>query len=224
MPMGRNRLLEQLSIGERARLAPSLEPIALVPGEILTQPGEPVTAAIFPTSGLVALEVPLADGAGAAVALAAGESVIGMGAFLGAPQALFRARVVVAGSALRLALDVIVRERQSGGTLDRLAAVYFQALTGDMAQTAVCNRHHALHQQLGRWLLMAFDRYPSATLRLTHEQLAQLLGVRREGVTEAARRLQQAGVIQCGRGRIELCNRQGLQALACSCYRLLPAA
>jgi CRP-like cAMP-binding protein len=225
-----NELLASLDACEAARLAPSLQPVRLRSGDVLGSPGRPVDAVVFPTSGIVSLSYVMESGASTAVALAGRESVVGIQVFMSGASSPMRSEVIAAGEGLRLPAEIVERERALGSRLQGLALRYIQALTTQMAQTAVCNRHHAVQQQLSRWLLLAFERADGNLLRLTQEQIAALMGVRREGVTEAAGRLQAEGVIRYARGLIELVDGPGLQRRACECYgvvrreyeRLLP--
>jgi CRP-like cAMP-binding protein len=211
-------LLAALNPCEAERLAPFFEFVRMEADDVLGESGRPPAAATFPLSGVVALNHVMARGATTAVALVGSEGLVGMSLFMTGASTLLRAVVVMPGDAARLPRAAIERERALGGGLQSLALRYIQALTTQMAQTAVCNRHHNVYQQLCRWLLVAFDRTGNGEVHLTHEQIANLLGVRREGVTEAAGRLQKDGIIHYSRGLIRLDDRAGLEQRACECY------
>jgi CRP-like cAMP-binding protein len=225
-----NHVLGALDACEQARLLAVLEPVRLVPGDVLCESGQPLDAAVFPNSGIVSLNYVMSSGASTAVALVGNEGVVGVSLFMSGAPTLIRAVVIHPGDGVRLRGEHIDRERAIGGHVQTHALRYIQALTTQMAQTAVCNRHHTVNQQLCRWLLLAFDRVGGGELRLTQEQIAHLLGVRREGITEAAVKLQEAGAIRYSRGLIHLRDRGGLEQCACECYgvvrreylRLLP--
>jgi CRP-like cAMP-binding protein len=188
---------------------------------VLSEPGDRLTHVFFPTAGIVSLFTTLENGASGSVALVGNEGLVGMSVFLegtGARGPPPRAVVHSTGHAYRLRADFLLREFESGTELQRVMLRATQALIMQIGQTAVCNRHHTIAQQLGRWLLLSLDRLPGNELRLTHEQLANVLGVRREGVTEAALQLQSAGLIDYGRGRVVVLNRLGLEQQVCECY------
>ncbi|PZO07493.1 MAG: Crp/Fnr family transcriptional regulator [Lysobacteraceae bacterium] len=228
-PVG-NRLLRALPDADLARLRPLLHRVPLVAGEVLCETDRPQHYALFPISGLIALNYVTQSGATSAVALVGKEGFVGISLFLSGARTLVRAEVVSAGEAWRLNADDLHAQLWPGSVLQTGALHYIQALTTQMAQTAVCNRHHSVPQQLSRWLLLALDRCNDQDLRLTQEQMAQLLGVRREGVTEAAGKLQAQGLISYTRGLVHLVDRAGLEAHTCECYaevrraydRLLP--
>ncbi len=213
-----SQILAALDARERERLIAVMERVPLVAGEVLCEVGRPQRFATFPISGLVAINYVTTGGATSAMALVGNEGFIGISLFLSGATTLLRAEVVADGQAWRVPADALSTALKSGGALQSLALHHVQALTIQMAQTAVCNRHHHVQQQLSRWLLLAFDRVTSDQLHLTQEQLANLLGVRREGITEAAGRLQDAGAIRYARGQIHLLDRGQLQAHACECY------
>jgi CRP-like cAMP-binding protein len=223
-----NTLLGALDAPESARLSATLEPVRLRVGDAIGAAGH--DGAWFPCSGIVAISFPVSGGRSTAVALVGSEGVVGLASFMGGVRTSMRAEVVVAGDAWCLPADTIARECALGGRLPTLVLCFAQALTTQVAQTAVCNRHHAVPEQLCRWLLLAFDRVDGRSLRMTQEAIAGLMGVRREGVTEAAVRLQAAGVIRYSRGLIHLADRAGLESRACECHgvgrreyqRLLP--
>jgi CRP-like cAMP-binding protein len=186
----------------------------------------------FPTSSIVSLLYVLADGASAEIAVTGSEGLVGVALFMGGETTPSRAVVQSAGEGYRLRASVLKKEFEAGGELQHLLLRYTQALITQMTQTAVCNRHHSVDQQLCRWLLMSLDRLPGNELVMTQELIANMLGVRREGVTEAAGRLQSAGLIHYRRGHIEVRDRRQLEARVCECYavvkkeydRLLPEA
>ena len=180
-------------------------------GEILYDPGEQLQYAYFPTTAIVSLHYVIESGASAEIAGVGNEGVVGISLFMGGDTTPSSAVVQTAGHAYRLPREVLKSEFERGGPLQRLLLRYTQALITQMAQTAVCNRHHSIEQQLCRWLLVTLDRVPSGQLVMTQELVASMLGVRREGITEAAGRLQQAGVIRYRRGHIAVLDRTGLE-------------
>src|SRR5450759_1247079 len=175
----------------------------------------------FPTTSIVSLLYVMESGASAEIAITGNEGLVGISLFMGGESTPSRAVVQSAGNGYRLMASVLKREFALGGNLQHLALRYTQALITQMAQTAVCNRHHALDQQLCRWLLLRLDRLESNELVMTQELIANMLGVRREGVTEAAGRLQAAGVIHYSRGHIKVLDRSKLETLACECYAVV---
>ena len=227
-----NHLLAALSPAEAKRLRPLLEPVDLALGDVIYEPGVPIHQVHFPTTSIVSLLYVLESGASAEIAVVGNEGLVGVAIFMGGESTLSRAVVQSAGRALRLPAKALIDEFNRGGGMQHLMLRYTQALITQMAQTAVCNRHHTVDQQLCRWLLLSLDRLPSRELRMTQELIANMLGVRREGVTEAAGRLQRAGVITYHRGHIEVLDRPRLEAMCCECYevvrretdRLLPQA
>lgn len=226
-----NHLLAALPPADFERLRPHLKLIAVQLGEALYEPGAGLRYLYFPTNSIVSLLYVMADGASAEIAVVGNEGVIGVSLFMGGETTPSRAVVQSAGHAYRLAGHVLKEEFTRGGAMQHLLLRYTQALLTQMAQTAVCNRHHSLDQQLCRWLLLSLDRLSANELVMTQELIANMLGVRREGVTEAAGNLQDAGLIQYSRGRITVLDRPGLEARTCECYavvkrecdRLLPA-
>jgi CRP-like cAMP-binding protein len=226
-----NRLLAALPEPEFERLAPTLEPVALAAGTALYESGRAQPYLYFPASGIVSLLYLLEDGASTEIALTGWEGVVGVSLFMGGGVTPSRAVVQIAGHAWRMRAAAMKRSFARGEALQGLLLRFTQALITQMTQTAVCNRHHAVDQQLCRWLLLALDRLGSSEVRMTQERIANLLGVRREGVTEAAGKLQGAGAIEYSRGRIRVLDRDALEARACECYavvkgeyeRLLPA-
>ena len=225
-----NRLLAVLPAAERERLDLYLEPVSMALGEVVYESGSQLQYVYFPTTSIVSLLYVMADGASAEIAVVGNEGMVGVALFMGGETTPSRAIVQSAGAAYRLPGHSMKEEFVRGGAMQHLLLRYTQALLTQMAQTAVCNRHHSVDQQLCRWLLLSLDRLPSNKLTMTQELIANMLGVRREGVTEAAGKLQSAGLIQYSRGRITVLDRPGLEARACECYdvvkresdRLLP--
>ena len=225
-----NRLLAVLPAAERERLDLHLESVSMALGEVVYESGSQLEYVYFPTTSIVSLLYVMADGASAEIAVVGNEGLVGVALFMGGETTPSRAIVQSAGSAYRLPGHLMKEEFVRGGAMQHLLLRYTQALLTQMAQTAVCNRHHSVDQQLCRWLLLSLDRLPSNELTMTQELIANMLGVRREGVTEAAGKLQSAGLIQYSRGRITVVDRPGLEARACECYdvvkresdRLLP--
>ena len=228
----RNRLLAVLPTPVFDRLAPHLELVSLSLGEALCESGERLSHVYFPTDAIVSLLNVIENGASAEIAVIGNEGILGIALFLGSDSMPNRAVVQSAGHAYRLKGQVFKQELNLSGAFQRLLLRYTSALLTQMAQTAVCNRHHTVDQQLCRWLLLCLDRLPSNELTMTQELIANMLGVRREGVTAAAGNLQSAGLIHYSRGHIQLLDRPGLEARVCECYevvrkefsRLLPDA
>lgn len=229
---GGNHLLAALPDAERRRLAPQLERVALTQGQVLYDSGAPPAFVHFPENAIVSLLDILENGASAGGAIVGNEGVVGVALFMGGETTPGRAVVQIAGEAQRLPAALLKAEFHRGGPTMLLLLRYTQALIAQLSQTALCNRHHSVDQQLSRWLLLALDRRDPGELVMTQALIANLLGVRREGVSEAAGRLQDAGVIRYRRGRIEVLDRDGLRQRSCECYevlrreyaRLLPAA
>lgn len=225
-----NRLLAALPAAEYGRLHPRLEPVSMHIGDVVYESGSRLDYVYFPTTSIVSLLYVMEDGASAEIAMVGNEGLVGIALFMGGETTPSRAVVQSAGSAYRLPGHAMKEEFVRGGAMQHLLLRYTQALLTQMAQTAVCNRHHSVDQQLCRWLLLSLDRLPANKLIVTQEQIANMLGVRREGVTEAAGKLQSAGLIKYSRGRITVLDRPGLEALVCECYgvvkkefdRLLP--
>jgi CRP-like cAMP-binding protein len=213
-----NHLLAALPAEEFQRLAPRLEPVALPLGEMLYEPGGQLEHAYFPVSAIVSLHYVMASGASAAVAGVGNEGVVGVSLFMGGDTTPSSAVVQTAGHAYRLERRLLKQEFERSGPLQRLLLRYTQALMAQMTQTAVCNRHHSVEQQLCRWLLATLDRIPSGEIVMTQELVAGMLGVRREGITEAAGKLQHAGFIRSRRGHMAVLERAGLETRVCECY------
>jgi CRP-like cAMP-binding protein len=216
-----NHLLAALPAEERGRLIPHLELVPMPLGDVLYESGSELRHVYFPTTSIVSLLYVMLDGASAEIAVVGNEGVIGVALFMGGETMPNRAVVQSAGHAYRLKGQLLKQEFNRSGELQHLLLRYTQALLTQMAQTAVCNRHHSLDQQLCRWLLLSLDRLPSNELVMTQELIANMLGVRREGVTEAAGNLQKAGLITYRRGRITVLDRAGLEARACECYAVV---
>jgi CRP-like cAMP-binding protein len=225
-----NHLLSVLPDPEWARLAPHLVPTDMQLGQVVYEPGDRLAHVYFPSTAIVSLLYVMEDGASAEIAVVGNEGVIGIALFMGGETMPNRAVVQSAGRAYRLNARLLKEEFHRAGPVQRLLLRYTQALITQMAQTAVCNRHHSIDQQLCRWLLLSLDRLPSNELNMTQELIANMLGVRRAGVTEAAMKLQDAGLIRYGYGHIEVLDRSGLEKRVCECYgvvkrecdRLLP--
>jgi CRP-like cAMP-binding protein len=197
----------------------NLVPLPL--GEILYEPGQQLLHAYFPTTAIVSLHYVMESGASAETAGVGNEGVVGIALFMGGDTTPSSAVVKTAGHAYRLERRLLKEEFARAGLLQRLLLRYTQALITQMTQTAACNRHHSVEQQLCRWLLSTLDRVPSHELIITQELVASMLGVRREGITEAAGKLQDAGFIRYRRGHISVLNRVGLEAGACECYAVV---
>jgi len=188
---------------------------------VLYESGAAMPHVYFPTSAIVSLLYVLEDGASAEIAVVGFEGLVGISIFMGGGTTPSRAVVQSAGAGFRLRADVIKSEFEHAGPVMHLLLRYTQALITQMAQTAVCNRHHSLDQQLCRWLLLSLDRLPSTQLIMTQELIANMLGVRREGVTEAALKLQRSGLISYARGHINVLDRPGLERRTCECYEVV---
>ena len=224
-----NHLLAALPAPEWLRWEPQLESVTLPLGMVLYESGGVQSHVYFPTTAIVSLLYVMENGASAEIAVVGNEGVIGISLFMGGESTTSRAVVQSAGCAFRLAASTVKDEFKRAPVLHLLLR-YTQALITQMAQTAVCNRHHTLDQQLCRWLLLSLDRLNGNELVMTQELIANMLGVRREGVTESALKLQKAGLIRYARGRIEVLDRAGVEQRSCECYaavkkeydRLLP--
>jgi CRP-like cAMP-binding protein len=210
-----------LPTAEFDRLAKHLEPVAMPLGQILYEPGSQLQHAYFPTTAIVSLHYVTESGASAETAGVGNEGVVGIALFMGGDTTPSSAVVQTAGHGYRLERGKLMEEFNRGGLMLRLLLRYTQALITQMNQTAACNRHHSLEQQLCRWLLLTLDRLPSNELVMTQELVASMLGVRREGITESAGNLQRAGFIRYRRGHIAVLERSGLEATACECYAVV---
>jgi CRP-like cAMP-binding protein len=227
----KNHLLAHLPDTAWQRWQSQLEAVDLALGQVLCESGVTMSHVVFPTTAIVSLLYVLEDGASAEIAVVGNEGIVGVSLFMGGQSTPSRAVVQSAGRGYRMASRGMLEEFNRAGPVLHLLLRYTQALITQMAQTAVCNRHHSLDQQLCRWLLLSLDRLPGNVLVVTQELIANMLGVRREGVTEGALKLQRAGLIRYTRGRITVLDRPGLEARTCECYavvkreydRLLPA-
>jgi CRP-like cAMP-binding protein len=216
-----NHLLAALPAAEFDRLAPHLELVAMPLGEALYESGGRLPHVYFPITSIVSLLYVMKDGASAEIAVVGNEGILGISLFMGGETTPSRAVVQSAGHGYRLKAALLKHEFQRAGPVMDLLLRYTQALITQMAQTAVCNRHHSVDQQLCRWLLLSLDRLSTSELTMTQELIANMLGVRREGVTEAAGDLQRAGVIRYSRGRITVLDRKKLERDACECYAVV---
>jgi len=216
-----NYLLAALSPEERERVFPHLRLIAMPLGKVLYESGDELEYVYFPTDSIVSLLYVLESGASAEISVVGNEGLIGIALFMGGGTTPSRAIVQSAGHAYRLAGQRLKDEFHRNGGLQLLLLRYTQALITQMAQTAVCNRHHSVDQQLCRWLLLSLDRLRSNRLVMTQELIANMLGVRREGVTDAAGKLQRLGVISYSRGQITVLDRPQLEQLCCECYSVV---
>src|SRR5476651_290238 len=220
-PPKTNHMLASLPDEDYQRLLPHLESVALPLGWALYESGGRLDHVYFLTDGIVSLLYVMENGASAEIAITGSEGLVGISLFMGGESTPSRAVVQSAGKGYRLKASVLKREFALGGNLQHLALRYTQALITQMAQTAVCNRHHALDQQLCRWLLLSLDRVQGNDLLMTQELIANMLGVRREGVTEAAGKLQADGLIQYSRGHIKVLDRAKLEKRVCECYAVV---
>ena len=216
-----NHLLAALSAAERERLLPHLQIVPMPLGKVLYESGDVLRHVYFPTDSIVSLLYVLADGASAEISVVGNEGLIGIALFMGGETTPSRAIVQSAGHAYRLIGQRLKEEFHRNGPMQVLLLRYTQALLTQMAQTAVCNRHHSVDQQLCRWLLLSLDRLSGSHLVMTQELIADMLGVRREGVTEAAGKLQKLGVIEYSRGQITILDRPKLEQLCCECYAVV---
>lgn len=217
-----NRLLSALPPEVFDRLKPDLRLIDMPLGKVIYESGAELQHVYFPTpSCIISMLYVMTDGASAEIAVVGDEGMVGIALFMGGGSTPSRALVQSGGQAFQLKGEALVREFERHTGLQILLLRYTQALITQMSQTAVCNRHHSLEQQLCRWLLLSLDRLPSNELTMTQELIANMLGVRREGVTEAAGHLQEQGLIRYSRGRITIVDRPGLEKLVCECYAVV---
>lgn len=216
-----NHLLRVLPEAEWLRWQPQLEEVDLPLGKVLYESGAPMAYVYFPTSAIVSLLYVLENGASAEIAVVGFEGVVGVSIFMGGGTTPSRAVVQSAGKGYRLRADAVKAEFDRAGPVMHLMLRYTLSLITQMSQTAVCNRHHSLDKQLCRWLLLSLDRLQGNELVMTQELIANMLGVRREGVTEAAAGLQRAGLIRYSRGRITVLDRPGLEKRTCECYAVV---
>ena len=216
-----NHILEALPAAECARLFPHLKLVTLPLGAVIYEAGDTLQHIYFPTDSIVSLLYVLEDGSSAEICVVGNDGVIGVALFMGGQTTTSRAILQSGGSAYRLSGRRLKREFERRGETMHILLRYTQALITQMAQTAVCNRHHSVQQQLARWLLLSLDRLTTNKLAMTQELIADMLGVRREGVTDAAGKLQKLGVITYSRGMITVLDRPGLERLSCECYSVV---
>ncbi len=216
-----NHLLAALPTAEFKHLAPHLELVAMPLGHVLYESGGKLQHVYFPITAIVSVHYVLENGSSSEIAGVGNEGVLGVSLFMGGNTTPSRAIVQTAGHGYQVKGRILKDEFDSGGLLQHLLLRYIQALMTQISQTAVCNRHHAVEQQLCRWLLLTLDRLPSTELTMTQELIASMLGVRREGITEAAGHLQKAGCIHYRRGHISVLDRAGLEARVCECYAVV---
>ena len=217
----KNHLLAALPEAEWQRWRPQLEPVAMPLGEVLSESDRILDHVYFPLTAIVSLLYVMEDGASAEIAVVGNEGIVGVSLFMGGETTPSRAVVQSAGVGVRLKAQVMMDEFHRAGPVMHLLLRYTQALITQMVQTAACNRHHSLDQQLCRWLLLSLDRLEGRDLVMTQELIANLLGVSREGVTEAALALQEAGLIRYAQGQITVLDRPGLEQRSCECYAVV---
>jgi CRP-like cAMP-binding protein len=216
-----NHLLQALPSDVWTRWLPDIESFDMPLGEVLYEPGETLRYVYFPTTSIVSLLYVMENGSSAEIAVVGNEGVVGISLFMGGGSTSSRALVQSAGEGFRMPADRLIGEFNRSAIVLHLLLRYTQALITQMAQTAVCNRHHSLDQQLCRWLLLSLDRLHGDKLEMTQELIANMLGVRREGVTEAASKLQRAGLIRYSRGHITVLDREALEKSTCECYAVV---
>jgi CRP-like cAMP-binding protein len=216
-----NHLLAALPEADFQRILPLIELVPMPLGEALYESGGRLHHVYFPSTSIISLLYVMEDGASAEIAVVGNEGILGISLFMGGETTPSRAVVQSAGYGYRMKAALLKQEFARGGAVMQLLLRYTQALITQMAQTAVCNRHHSVEQQLCRWLLLSLDRLQSQELSMTQELIANMLGVRREGVTEAAGKLQRAGLIRYSRGRINVIDRPGLEKAVCECYAVV---
>jgi CRP-like cAMP-binding protein len=217
----KNQLLASLPDAELQRWLPQLEAVVMPLGQVLYESGTTLSHVYFPTTAIVSLLYVMENGASAEIAVVGNEGLVGVSLFMGGESTPSRAVVQSAGSGYRLKSQVMKNEFNRAGPVLHLLLRYTQALITQMAQTAACNRHHSLDQQLCRWLLLSLDRLQDNELVMTQELIANMLGVRREGVTDGALKLQHEGLIRYARGRITVLDRPGLEKRTCECYAVV---
>jgi CRP-like cAMP-binding protein len=217
----RNDILSALSKAELKRLRAHLEPVEMPLGHVLYESGRLLDHVYFPATCIVSLLYVMEDGASAEIAVVGHDGLVGISIFMGGESTPSRAVVQSAGEAFRLPVQYLKAEFGRAGSMQHVLLRYTQSLITQMAQTAVCNRHHSVDQQLCRWLLLSLDRLPSNELVMTQELIANMLGVRREGVTAAAGKLQDANVIEYRRGHIKVLDREKLEGMSCECYEVV---
>jgi CRP-like cAMP-binding protein len=216
-----NRLLAALPVDEQERWSPHLESVDLPLGTVLCEPGDALTHVYFPTTAIVSLLHTMENGASAEIAVVGNDGVVGTSLFMGGQSTTSRAVVQSGGHGYRMRAGALMEEFNRSSPVLHLLLRYTQALISQMSQTAVCNRHHSLDQQLCRWLLLSLDRLQGNELVMTQDLIANMLGVRREGVTAGARKLQKSGLIRYSRGRITVLDRSGLEHCTCECYAVV---
>ena len=216
-----NHLLDRLPADVRDRLQPHLQPIELPVGKVLYESEVRQRHIYFPRSGVISLVYVVESGASGEIAMVGSEGVVGVSVLVDSIATPTRGEVQVAGDALMLRKEIVERELAQEGAFQATILRYAQLMISQIAQAVICNRHHAMERQVCRWLLSAFDRIDGAELALTQEGIVQLLGVRREGISEVARRLQATGILRYSRGRIHLLDRPALERRTCECYRRL---
>jgi CRP-like cAMP-binding protein len=219
--LNQNHLLAALHEEIFERISPNLEPISLSLGQVIHEPGGKLQHVYFPTTAILSIHCIMESGATGEIARVGNEGVLGIPLFMGGNSTPSRATVQAAGGGCRLDGRLMIEEFNRMGSMMRLMLRYTQALMTQISQTAVCNRHHSVEQQLCRWLLSTLDRLPSNELTVTQELIASMLGVRRESVTETAANLQRDGLIKCRRGHITVLDRAGLESNACECYNVV---
>jgi CRP-like cAMP-binding protein len=216
-----NYLFSSIPALEWERLLPHIEETDLPLGKVLYEPNFKMSHVYFPSTAIVSLLYELEDGSSAEIAIVGNEGIVGIAIFMGGESTSSRAVVQSAGAGYRIKSSIFLEEFNRAGPVMHLLLRYTQALITQMTQTAVCNRHHTLDQQFCRWLLLSLDRLPSNELVMTQELIANMLGVRREGVTEAALKVQKAGLIKYARGHISILDREGLEKRTCECYQVV---
>jgi CRP-like cAMP-binding protein len=216
-----NKLLSAFPNDSKARIFPLLKLVNLPLGKVIYESGQILESVYFPTNSIISLLSVMEDGSSAEISVVGNEGVVGIAVFMGGESSLNRAVVQSAGHAFRLPASALRKEFGNVPDIRLILLRYTQTLMAQMAQTAVCNRHHTIDQQLCRWLLLSIDRLPSNNLTMTQELIANMLGVRREGVTEAAGKLQKLGIIHYKRGHIEVIDREKLETLCCECYAVV---
>ena len=219
----RNYLFHSIPEKEWGSLLPYIEQVTLPLGKVLYEPGVKMDNVYFPSSAIISLLYALENGSTAEIAVVGNEGIIGISIFMGGESTSSRAVVQSAGIGYRIPSRIILNEFNNAGPVMHLLLRYTQALITQMSQTAVCNRHHSLDQQFCRWLLLSLDRLTSNQLKMTQELIANMLGVRREGITEAALKVQKAGFIKYTRGHITILDRTGLENRTCECYAVVKA-
>lgn len=216
-----NSLFHSIPEDEWLKFLPDLEPVELPLGKVLYESGTKMTHVYFPTSAIVSLLYELENGSSAEIAVVGFEGIVGISTFMGGGSTSSRAVVQSAGHGYRMKVNLLLNAFEKSKPIEHLLLRYTQALITQMSQTAVCNRHHTLDQQFCRWLLLSLDRLKTNHLVMTQELIANMLGVRREGVTEAALKVQKAGLISYSRGHIIIIDRAGLETRTCECYKVV---